>query len=97
MPASVLIVNISAAVLSIVYWFLVVTRGDPWARVRIAKAFGVSIVTSSHGLWKVAGTPSGLGALGIELLQPAFYLVAFVVWGLLIMASVVASSILERH
>jgi hypothetical protein len=97
MPGSVYVLNISAAVLSIVYWFLLVTRGDPWARMRAGKAFGVNIVISSHGLWRVLGAPSALGALGIELLQPALYLVAFVVWGGLIMAVVVASSFLERR
>jgi len=97
MPASVIVLNISAALLSMLYWFLVVTRGDPWARMRAAKTFGVTIVVSTRGLWRVSGARSGLGAFGIELLQPAWYLGAFVVWGLLIIAVVVASNLLERR
>lgn len=96
MRPSIYVLNISAAVLSIIYWFLYITRGDPWIRASLAKAFNVTIVISGKGLWRVLGARSGLGAFAIELLQPATYLAAFAIWGLMMVLAVVLSTLLER-
>ena len=89
--------NVGAAILSVAYWLLFVTRGDRWARACVARKFGVTITIASRGLWKVTGGRSALGALGIELLQLVVYFGAFAGWSVLMLAAVVASSYLERR
>jgi hypothetical protein len=61
------------------FWWRVV-RGDPRFRERMARAFGVEIDMGSRGHWSVRGDVPLLRRLGIEMLQLAYYMGAFVVW-----------------
>jgi hypothetical protein len=72
---------------NLLFWWRVV-RGDAPFRERMARAFGVQIGTGSRGHWSVHGDVPFFKKLGIEMLQFAYYMGAFVVWSVAIVLAI---------
>jgi hypothetical protein len=67
------------------FWWWVVRTGDARFRVRVERRYGVTIGRSFRGHWQItSGQSSALKRFAIELLQLAYFMGAFVVWGLLL-------------
>ena len=76
------IVGVGCAALNLAYWYVVVTRGERRFRAWVERHYRVSIGHGHRGHWRVSGEGSKLRLLGIELLQLAYFMGAFVVWSL---------------
>ncbi len=74
------VIGLGFAALNIVYWWLVVGRGSERFRRRCERRYGVVIELGGKGHWRVSGGGPWYRRLGIELLQLAYFMGAFVVW-----------------
>jgi hypothetical protein len=74
------IVVAAFAVLNILFWMRVVTRWAEQFRRRCERRYGVVITIGFRGAWNVTGGGPWYRSLGIELLQLAYFMGAFVVW-----------------
>jgi hypothetical protein len=68
------------AALNLVYWFFVVTRGEPRAKAWVERRYEVVLTRGRRGHWKARGSGSKLRLVGIELLQILYFMIAFVIW-----------------
>ena len=91
LPALLLGLVIFAANLG--YWHLVVRRGDERFCRYVERTLGVRITRTTRWHWSVSSDRSWLYNLGVELLQLAYYMVAFAVWGLCMLACVAFMSL----
>jgi hypothetical protein len=84
-------IGLAGAALGLLFWFRLV-RAEPRFRAWVAERFDVTISTSMRGHWKVRGSGSWWGDLGIELLQLGYFMGGFVVWsiGLLMLVGLMA-------
>lgn len=80
--------SLALAALSIGYWALVVTRGERRFRAWVTHRFDVAITTGARGTWRAWGKGSRIRLLGIEMLQLAYFIAAFLVWSMLLLISV---------
>lgn len=80
------------AVLNIVFWSRVMTRWSEQFRRRCERRYGVVITIGARGHWQVTSGGPWYRRLGIELLQLAYFMGAFVVWtiGMLCIIAVMA-------
>jgi hypothetical protein len=83
------------AVLNIAYWILVATRWQLRFRSFIARRHGVTITTGFRGFWRAQAAGSTSRLLGIELLQLAYFMLAFIVWSGLLSLALGAMFLLE--
>jgi hypothetical protein len=84
------ILGLGAMGLNIAYWWLVVSRWEVRFRRRCERRYGVSIQTAFKGAWKVIGARPWYQRLGIELLQLAYFMGAFLVWGVGVLLVILA-------
>jgi hypothetical protein len=77
-----------AAGANIAFWMVVVVRGQQrWQR-GVERMFKVVIHISHKGHWRVSGGGSWLWRLALELLQPAYFLIAFLVWAIAMLLTI---------
>lgn len=77
------VLSVAAMGLNIGFWWLVMKRWSERWRRRCEHRYGVVITIGARGHWTVAGGGPWYRRLGIEMLQLAFFMGAFVVWALL--------------
>jgi hypothetical protein len=58
--------------------------------------FDVVITTGTRGTWRASGSGSKLRLIGIENLQLAYFMAAFLVWSVLVVISVGVLGLAER-
>lgn len=75
------VLGLSLAAGNLYSWHWTVRRGDDRFREYVERAFDVTIGKGHRGHWRVSSGRSRLGDVGIELLQLAYYMAAFLVWG----------------
>jgi len=74
--------GVGVALLNLVYWWIVVRRGQERFRVWCERRFDVTITLSYRGHWHATDAgPSRRRRYGIEWLHLAYFMGAFVVWG----------------
>lgn len=67
------------------FWWWVVTRGDVRFQAWVERRYGVTIARGMRGHWQItSGQRSAFRRVAIELLQLAYFMGAFVVWGVLL-------------
>jgi hypothetical protein len=74
------IVGLFFAGFSLAYWIRVAGKGEDHFRESMERRFGVEISRTLRGHWKVRSGGPWIRGLGIELLQIAYFLVAFAGW-----------------
>lgn len=74
------VLGILAAAASMTFWTFVARRWEGRFRERCERRYGVTITYSGRSQWHVIGPGAWYRRLGIELLQLAFFMGAFVVW-----------------
>lgn len=88
--------GVALAVLNLGYWWLVVGRGQRGFHGWCERRFDVTITSSFRGHWRVTGgSSSWLRRFAIEWLQLVYFMGAFVVWAVAIVAAVVTLSLLD--
>jgi hypothetical protein len=73
---------------NLVFWWLVVRRWQDRFRRNCERRFRVAIGLTSRGHWNVTGDGSRLRLFAIEWLQLAYFMAAFVVWGIALVLGV---------
>jgi hypothetical protein len=85
-----------AAGANIAFWMFVVVRGQQrWQR-WVERVFNVVIHVSHKGHWRVSGSVSWLWRLALELLQLAYFLIAFLVWAIALLLTAGLFSLVGR-
>lgn len=92
----VLLLGLAIVAANLWYWHLVVRRGDERFCRYVERTLGVVITRTVRWHWDVSSDRSWIYNLGVELLQLAYYMAAFAVWGLCMMAIVGLMSLLAR-
>jgi hypothetical protein len=88
--------GLAGAALSLVYWFLVAKRGHERFRLYCERRFDVRITFGSRGHWRVEGKGSWLRRVGIESLELAYFMAAFVVWAAAMSFVLLAIALIEE-
>jgi hypothetical protein len=89
------ILGLAAMALNIGYWWLVVSRWEGRFRRWCERRYEVSIKLAGRGGWQVVGARPWYQRLGIELLQLAYFMGAFLVWGVAIVLVIVVMAALS--
>jgi len=91
------LLGLGIAVASILFWALVVWRGEGGFRNWVARRFQVTIERGPRGHWKVTSGPGSAGRhFLIELLQLVYFMTAFAVWALGVLLAVGALALVQR-
>lgn len=79
------ILGIALGLGNIWYWWRVVKTGDDRFRARVERRYGVTIARGLRGHWEISsGERSARKRFAIEMLQLAYYMREFLVWGVLL-------------
>jgi hypothetical protein len=89
------ILGLGFAVLNILFWSRVMSRGQERFRRRCERRYGVAITYGGKGHWQVSGGGPWYRRAAIEWLQLAYFIGVFVAWAIGIVAFVALLSLLD--